>query len=261
MAAFHQCSKCLETKPAIKFPKHGEGRWHRCRACGTETWEANRRAEGLDPQYVRTKLRNTGNYEEILSNSKKRKSHYDQQLKSNEGRCQICNQHEKKRARRGKYSLDGPTQKLSRDHCHATKQWRGVLCSGCNPGIGCFKEDLAILKKAACYLRERPTFEALIYDKHSRIPKEITSCEICDCVSPFPGRYNSLHLDHCHRTGKVRGYLCYHCNQGVGFFRDSPENIDSAIDYLRMWGRTEYSPPAVSSRGDYSWRNTPYVRN
>lgn len=41
-----------------------------------------------------------------------------------------------------------------------------------------------------------------------------------------------LHVDHCHRTKKVRGLLCQQCNIGVGFFRDSPSLLRSAIKYL-----------------------------
>jgi hypothetical protein len=39
-------------------------------------------------------------------------------------------------------------------------------------------------------------------------------------------------LDHCHATGKVRGFLCNGCNTGLGGFRDTPEFLDRAIRYL-----------------------------
>jgi len=42
----------------------------------------------------------------------------------------------------------------------------------------------------------------------------------------------STHLDHDHRTNKIRGALCKPCNQGLGFFRDSREILKEAIDYL-----------------------------
>lgn len=40
------------------------------------------------------------------------------------------------------------------------------------------------------------------------------------------------HVDHCHRTGRVRGVLCFYCNRGLGKFRDSRGVMRSAIRYL-----------------------------
>ncbi len=42
--------------------------------------------------------------------------------------------------------------KLHLDHDHATEQVRGLLCSGCNTGLGLFREDPAALRRAAEYL-------------------------------------------------------------------------------------------------------------
>jgi hypothetical protein len=38
--------------------------------------------------------------------------------------------------------------------------------------------------------------------------------------------------DHKHGIKVVRGLLCHKCNQGIGYFDDSPELLQSAIDYL-----------------------------
>lgn len=40
------------------------------------------------------------------------------------------------------------------------------------------------------------------------------------------------HLDHCHRTGEVRGVLCRACNHGLGNFGDSVPTLRRAIKYL-----------------------------
>lgn len=43
---------------------------------------------------------------------------------------------------------------------------------------------------------------------------------------------NSVHADHDHSTGHTRGLLCDSCNRGLGCFKDSPEALHSAIQYL-----------------------------
>jgi hypothetical protein len=43
---------------------------------------------------------------------------------------------------------------------------------------------------------------------------------------------NKLSVDHCHKTGKVRGLLCNDCNRGLGAFKDNTELIKIAINYL-----------------------------
>lgn len=41
-----------------------------------------------------------------------------------------------------------------------------------------------------------------------------------------------LAVDHCHKTGKIRGLLCDPCNIGLAFFRDNKSSLAQAIKYL-----------------------------
>lgn len=43
-------------------------------------------------------------------------------------------------------------------------------------------------------------------------------------------------VDHCHRSGKVRGILCVRCNQGIGLLQDSSLIASSAARYLSGHG-------------------------
>ncbi len=42
----------------------------------------------------------------------------------------------------------------------------------------------------------------------------------------------SAHLDHNHKTGQNRGFLCVDCNLGLGRFKDNIASLQRAIDYL-----------------------------
>ena len=51
------------------------------------------------------------------------------------------------------------------------------------------------------------------------------------CLGPQQGG-KSLCVDHCHKTGKVRGLLCTKCNSAIGKLGDDPLMLQRAIDYL-----------------------------
>ncbi|MBU2665492.1 endonuclease VII domain-containing protein [Actinoplanes bogorensis] len=56
-----------------------------------------------------------------------------------------------------------------------------------------------------------------------------------------------LVVDHCHRTGRVRGLLCAGCNSLIGHARDSPAILTAAAAYLQLDpGTVAPSLPALS---------------
>lgn len=58
------------------------------------------------------------------------------------------------------------------------------------------------------------------------------NCEICSSdVIDKP------YTDHDHKTNKFRGILCFHCNVGIGHFKDSIELLENAITYLSEHNR------------------------
>lgn len=63
------------------------------------------------------------------------------------------------------------------------------------------------------------------------------NCKICSTPLAMPGkigkRTNTAYIDHCHASKKIRGLLCHSCNSGLGYFKDSKEFLDKAINYLK----------------------------
>ena len=51
-------------------------------------------------------------------------------------------------------------------------------------------------------------------------------CAICPAR---PDRLASMHVDHCHETGRIRGIVCLNCNQGLGKFRDDPGLLERQL--------------------------------
>lgn len=76
----------------------------------------------------------------------------------------------------------------------------------------------------------RRTFGISADEFDALLEKQGGGCAIC---GKRPTRLASLHLDHCHETGAIRGILCSSCNQGIGQFGDDPILLERAAVYLR----------------------------
>lgn len=74
-------------------------------------------------------------------------------------------------------------------------------------------------------------------------------CAICGQKETTRNQHGvlSLALDHDHRTGTFRGFLCFNCNIGLGKFKDSPELLARAITYLTTQERVVRSDSAIAS--------------
>lgn len=57
------------------------------------------------------------------------------------GKCAICKK------------VPSTKRGLHIDHCHETGKVRGLLCHGCNVGIGNFKHNVDLIESAIIYLR------------------------------------------------------------------------------------------------------------
>lgn len=67
-----------------------------------------------------------------------------------------------------------------------------------------------------------------VEEYNSLMKKQKNVCAICGLK---PEKY--LAVDHCHKSGKVRGLLCRKCNSAIGLLDDSSIRLRAATLYLR----------------------------
>jgi len=71
-------------------------------------------------------------------------------LSAQGGGCAICQK-----------PMEAIRRRMNIDHCHDTNEVRGILCSGCNTGLGHLGDNIAGLKRAIAYLQNPPFKNAL----------------------------------------------------------------------------------------------------
>lgn len=74
----------------------------------------------------------------------------------------------------------------------------------------------------------------------SILDKQGGKCAICQ--KPAESFKKRLAVEHCHRTGFIRGLCCTYCNRGLASYHDKPDYFRRAADYLEQ--NTGYKVPA-----------------
>ncbi len=74
---------------------------------------------------------------------------YDALLESQNSLCAICSQAETITNKNGK------RRALAIDHCHKSREIRGLLCTNCNKGLGHFMDSVDLLRLAIRYLNQK----------------------------------------------------------------------------------------------------------
>lgn len=70
-------------------------------------------------------------------------------------------------------------------------------------------------------------------DYYAMLAAQGGGCAICGSPDPRNrSKANRFSVDHCHKTGDVRGLLCGPCNTGIGQLNDDPKILTAAIGYL-----------------------------
>lgn len=91
--------------------------------------------------------------------------------------------------------------------------------------------EASLVRSRAAYARAAALGKRYRKGIPSPTRKPPKKCELC-----AQKQRRNLSLDHCHYTGKFRGWLCTQCNIGLGMFRNASALLVKAASYLRNAG-------------------------
>lgn len=124
------CTCCRKERHVKYFNKRlraRDGLRSRCKTCEQKAEHAYRKA---DPTKERVRR--------IWHVHGLKPEEYQKMLTEQKHKCKICKEY----------------KKLVVDHDHTTLKIRGLLCTGCNLGLGAFEDDTSKLENAIRYLQE-----------------------------------------------------------------------------------------------------------
>jgi len=191
------CNKCKENKATIYFEKDSrnkdglQGICSNCRKIKKQKDRDDRRA-GLNIKNIQNKTCNR-------CNETKPATEFYKDSGISDGRATICkNCRDKttlKYRRSNSIKVKNRTDKYNAKHYHKLRLQRYKITP----------------------------------EEHQKMLIEQNNC--CKICGEKPKGKRPLAIDHCHKTGKVRGLLCYRCNTSIAIL-DNPNLLAKAESYL-----------------------------
>jgi hypothetical protein len=113
-----------------------------------------------------------------------------------------------------------PTEQFPRNR--ANPDGLGAYCKPCHNAKGKATYERLYGSTREYHLRRRYGITGADFD--AMVEAQGGTCAVC--------HGKPEHVDHDHATGKVRGILCFNCNQALGNVRDDVDVLQGLIDYL-----------------------------
>jgi len=138
-----------------------------------------------------------------------------------------------------KCNISKPESEFHREARNTLRNMKRTQCKACDyikQKNYVLKNKEKIASRTLAYRREKfRFFPSDLYD--ARLKEQGNVCAICGTDSP--GGRGTFHADHDHQTNQPRGVLCHNCNVALGNFKDNPELLQAAIEYLNKYLEVE----------------------
>jgi Recombination endonuclease VII len=125
-----------------------------------------------------------------------------------------------------------PSQAVVPTESSAPDRTRQGVAVGESRGLKAWREknrDRRLEQLREIHLRNKFGLTPVEYDRILETQGGV--CALCGCP-PTPGI--SLHVDHDHGTGEIRGLLCVRCDNALGLFREDPDLLKRAARYVTV---------------------------
>lgn len=132
--------------------------------------------------------------------------------------CRVCHNHIAKLHR--EKNPDASSQASLRWYYKHKEEYKQIFCERQRKRREKNPEYNKNIQLKSKYNIDLETYKTMVIEQNHL-------CKICNKHT------NSLVIDHCHKTNKIRGLLCTQCNTGLGLFKDNPSFLMSAIRYLK----------------------------
>jgi len=255
-----RCSRCGETKPSQQFWRDGgrkDGLRGYCKLCE----KAGVDRDTLSFRHWRKRLRRLGLSAETYERKLQEQNHACSRcgaaqpggnarhfcvVQDTDGRlvevvCLPCNNSARERRDSPYRVIDGVREK----RCSICGEWKPAsgyypLTSTARRGkvkwtSACIACDIARGHTAEAKSRTRRSSRKSLLKQYGLTPDayDFMLAAKGGCCAICGGSVAQPHVDHDHRTGRVRGLLCNLCNVMLGSARDSPAILESAKAYLQ----------------------------
>jgi len=197
---FKKCKVCGIVKCFLDFTKSEKYRLNTCKKCSYEN-QKKRLKSPENIKKIEEKNKLTGNKSCITCNEIKDFSFYHKNPSMKKGISNECKKCSHKRLQEARAKTD-------------------------------YKERFKVYNRRSC-LKSRYGIDDKDFDK--MVKNQNNRCLICNEEPKKEKAFQTwnLHVDHCHKTGKVRGLLCHLCNRGIGLFRERHDLLLKAFEYVK----------------------------
>jgi hypothetical protein len=166
--------------------------------------------------------------EKVIPETKKRvleavkKLNYTYNVMPTMKMCTVC-----KVAKPFEEFYDGYKAKKQRDVVN--KKYPHSRCKDCDHArVKVYhKNNRAKVTKQQLISHRRREYGLTEEEYNNMVLSQNNMCSICNKPSD-----RTLHIDHNHVTGRVRGLLCSNCNLGIGLLQEDLIILNRAIEYL-----------------------------